>query len=75
MTTYSLKANTDIQDPAQDDASFADLICNQIHSLVSQHHQHGKLGPERISNELLDLAAAVKQIAEQYTADHPACPF
>jgi hypothetical protein len=70
MTTYSLKANTDIQDPAQDDASFADLICNQIHSLVSQHHQHGKLGPERTSNELLDLAAAVKHIAEQYTADH-----
>jgi hypothetical protein len=44
---------------------------SQIHSLVSQHHQHGKLGPERISNELLDLAAAVKQIAEQYTADPP----
>jgi hypothetical protein len=43
---------------------------SQIHSLVSQHHQHGKLGPERISNELLDLAAAAKQIAEQYTADH-----
>jgi hypothetical protein len=47
------------------------LFVIRVTLFMSQHHQHGKLGPERISNELLDLAAAVKQIAEQYTADPP----
>ena len=68
MTIYSPKANSDLPDPAQDNASFADLICNQIHSFVSQQHQHGK--PERISSQLLDLAGAVRHIADQYAVDH-----
>jgi hypothetical protein len=49
---------------------FADFICNQIHSFVSQLHQHGKLGPEWISNQLWDLTTAVKHIAMQYAVDN-----
>ena len=71
MSIYSPKATSDLPNPPQDDdARFADLFCTQIHSIVSQLHQHGKLGPERISNQLFSLAAAVKQLADQYAIDH-----
>jgi hypothetical protein len=54
----------------QDDASFANLICNQIHAYVSQQHQHGNAGPERMCGQSWDLAGAVKHIAEQYAVDY-----
>ena len=46
------------------------MICNLIQPLVSQLHQHGKIEPKRLSNQLWDLAAAVKCIALQYEVDH-----
>jgi hypothetical protein len=40
--------DSDTMTNMQDDASSTNLICNQIHAYVSQQHQHGNAGPERI---------------------------
>jgi len=73
MTINIPKANTSFPDPTRDDGKFADQICTQIHSLVLQLHQHGKLGPERISDQLWDLVTAVKRIAIQYSVNYLSC--
>jgi hypothetical protein len=60
MTIHDLKANTAFPDPIEDDERFAALIYSQIHSLISQLHQHRKLRPEHV----------VKLIAQQYADDY-----
>jgi hypothetical protein len=40
--------DSDTMTNMQDDASSANLICNQIHAYVSQQQQHGNPGLERI---------------------------
>ncbi len=70
MTIHDPKANTGFPDPVQDDERLADLICPQIHSLISQLHRLGKLRPEQINQQLWDLVDAVKHIAQQYADDY-----
>lgn len=70
MTIHSPNSITASPGPQDDRARFADSFCKQINSVVSQLHEHGELSPTRISSQLWDLAAAVKHIAEQYTADY-----
>jgi hypothetical protein len=70
MTIHNPKANIGFSDRIEDEERLADLICSQIHCLVSQLHQHGKPHPEQISQRLWDLVDAVKHIAAQYADDH-----
>jgi hypothetical protein len=46
----------------------AKVVLDSLSCFAATHH--GKLRPERIANQLWDLAAAVKHIAEQYAVDH-----
>jgi len=48
MAIHDPKANTGLLDPPKDDERFMDLICPQIHFLVSQLRQRGRLSPEEI---------------------------
>ena len=63
MTIHDPNANTGFPDPTEDEETLADLICAQIHSLISQLHQRGKLRQEQIGQPLWDPVDAVKHIA------------
>ncbi|PGG94969.1 hypothetical protein AJ79_10338 [Helicocarpus griseus UAMH5409] len=54
----------------QDDAWFAECVCLQIQSLVSQLHHRGDCQPFFLGSQLRQLANGIKHIAEQYARDH-----
>ncbi|OJD22264.1 hypothetical protein ACJ73_06394 [Blastomyces percursus] len=54
----------------QDDARFAERVCLQIQSLVSQLHQRGDCQPSLLGAQLWQLANGIRHIAEQYARDH-----
>jgi hypothetical protein len=52
ITIHDPKTNTNFPDPTEDNRRLTDLIYSQIHFLISQLYQHGKLHPEQISQRL-----------------------